>query len=188
MRIGELADRAGLSTKAIRYYEDIGVLPQPERQANGYRSYGNAAENRLGFGAHQARQLGLDPNNGFGKVVTVGSDFAYSVLLDPFLFVGKVSKARRLARWAIGSADTTQDVFWFQDAARAAAARQAGHLDEAAKILADMELRSATRLLADNAGGFFGGGRDDDALDSAAPPDAESDPQGGSARLDSRYR
>ena len=36
--------------------------------------------------------------------------------------------------------------------------------------------------------GFFGGGRDDDALDNAAPPGAESDPQGGSARIDSRYQ
>ncbi|MGD2060924.1 MAG: MerR family DNA-binding transcriptional regulator, partial [Acidimicrobiia bacterium] len=33
MKIGQLAERAGVSTKAIRYYEDIGVLPEPERAA-----------------------------------------------------------------------------------------------------------------------------------------------------------
>ena len=40
MRIGELADRIGVSTDTIRFYEKSGVLPRPERQRdNGYRSY-----------------------------------------------------------------------------------------------------------------------------------------------------
>ena len=38
MRIGELADRAGVSIKAIRYYEQIGLIT-PSRGANGYRSF-----------------------------------------------------------------------------------------------------------------------------------------------------
>ena len=49
MKIGQLAERTGLSTKAIRYYENIGVLPEPERAANGYRSYGNGAAERIAF-------------------------------------------------------------------------------------------------------------------------------------------
>ncbi len=49
MRIGELADRTGLSTKAIRYYEDIGILPEAARLDNGYRSYGTGAVDRIGF-------------------------------------------------------------------------------------------------------------------------------------------
>lgn len=49
MRIGELADRAGVSTKAIRYYEDLGVIPAPERMANGYRDYDDKAVDRLQF-------------------------------------------------------------------------------------------------------------------------------------------
>lgn len=39
MRIGELAQRAGVSVKAVRYYESIGLLA-PARTENGYRSFG----------------------------------------------------------------------------------------------------------------------------------------------------
>lgn len=43
MRIGELADRVGVPTDTIRFYEKTGVLPRPARQAdNGYREYGEA--------------------------------------------------------------------------------------------------------------------------------------------------
>lgn len=38
MRIGELARRAGVTTKAVRYYESLGLLT-PARSANGYRDY-----------------------------------------------------------------------------------------------------------------------------------------------------
>lgn len=40
MRIGELAAIAGVSTRAVRHYHRIGLLPEPARQANGYRAYG----------------------------------------------------------------------------------------------------------------------------------------------------
>lgn len=40
MRIGELAGLVGLSTRAIRHYHHIGLLPEPARRANGYREYG----------------------------------------------------------------------------------------------------------------------------------------------------
>lgn len=39
MRIGELARRAGVSTKAVRYYEALGLV-SPARLANGYRDFG----------------------------------------------------------------------------------------------------------------------------------------------------
>jgi DNA-binding transcriptional MerR regulator len=39
MRIGELAGLAGVSTRAIRHYHRVGLLPEPARQANGYREY-----------------------------------------------------------------------------------------------------------------------------------------------------
>jgi DNA-binding transcriptional MerR regulator len=38
MLIGELADRAGTSTRALRYYEEQGLV-RPGRSANGYRVY-----------------------------------------------------------------------------------------------------------------------------------------------------
>jgi DNA-binding transcriptional MerR regulator len=39
MRIGELADLVGISTRAIRHYHHVGLLPEPPRKANGYREY-----------------------------------------------------------------------------------------------------------------------------------------------------
>ncbi|MDN7799410.1 MULTISPECIES: MerR family transcriptional regulator [Burkholderia cepacia complex] len=39
MKIGELAERTGLTTSRIRFYERIGLLKAVERQNNGYRSY-----------------------------------------------------------------------------------------------------------------------------------------------------
>ena len=46
MRIGELAERAGVSTRLVRYYEQQGLL-SPTRQANGYRSYGEEHVDRV---------------------------------------------------------------------------------------------------------------------------------------------
>ncbi|MFE6743001.1 MerR family transcriptional regulator [Streptomyces tubercidicus] len=40
MRIGELAGLIGISTRAVRHYHHLGLLPEPERRANGYRDYG----------------------------------------------------------------------------------------------------------------------------------------------------
>jgi DNA-binding transcriptional MerR regulator len=58
MRIGELAQQAGVSTKAIRYYEQIGILPPPARTAAGYRAYDQTALGRLGF-VRAAQAVGL---------------------------------------------------------------------------------------------------------------------------------
>lgn len=49
MKIGELADRAGVSAKTVRYYESIGLLASPERTASNYRDYDDAAVARLKF-------------------------------------------------------------------------------------------------------------------------------------------
>jgi DNA-binding transcriptional MerR regulator len=39
MKIGEIADRAGVTVDTVRFYERVGVLPQPERTASGYRDF-----------------------------------------------------------------------------------------------------------------------------------------------------
>ena len=39
MRIGDVARIVGVSTRAIRHYHRIGLLPEPARESNGYRSY-----------------------------------------------------------------------------------------------------------------------------------------------------
>ena len=60
VRIGELAIRAGLTAKTIRFYEHAGVLPEPERQPSGYRDYDDSALARLRFiQAAQAAGLSL---------------------------------------------------------------------------------------------------------------------------------
>jgi DNA-binding transcriptional MerR regulator len=43
MRIGELSERTGVSTSRIRFYEKHSVLPKATRNANGYRTYPDAA-------------------------------------------------------------------------------------------------------------------------------------------------
>lgn len=48
-RIGELASALGLNPKTIRYYEQIHLLPAPERTASGYRRYTASDRERLCF-------------------------------------------------------------------------------------------------------------------------------------------
>jgi len=43
MKIGELAKRSGLTASRIRFYEASGLIKSVDRQANGYRDYGDDA-------------------------------------------------------------------------------------------------------------------------------------------------
>src|SRR5690242_1713507 len=65
LTIGQLAQQFGLKTSAIRYYERVGVLPEPDRE-HGQRRYGPEAVRRLevldvakraGFSLDEARAL-----------------------------------------------------------------------------------------------------------------------------------
>lgn len=58
VRIGELAREFGLNPKTLRYYDEIGLLPAPERAENGYRLYDDAGRQRLRF-IGQAKAVGL---------------------------------------------------------------------------------------------------------------------------------
>jgi len=58
LKIGELAQRAGVTAKAIRFYERKGVLPPAKRAPTGYRLYGDDAVEMLCF-VKQATGLGL---------------------------------------------------------------------------------------------------------------------------------
>lgn len=49
MKINELSKITGLADKTIRYYESIGVLPQPKRLASGYRLYDESDVDRIKF-------------------------------------------------------------------------------------------------------------------------------------------
>ena len=56
--IGELSKRTGVKIPTIRYYEQMGLLAEPELTAGNQRRYGQNALERLGFIKH-ARDLGF---------------------------------------------------------------------------------------------------------------------------------
>ncbi|KPQ29243.1 MAG: Cd(II)/Pb(II)-responsive transcriptional regulator [Marinobacter excellens HL-55] len=49
MKIGELSKTTGLPVETIRYYEKIGLMPEPGRNASGYRQYRHDHLDRLLF-------------------------------------------------------------------------------------------------------------------------------------------
>lgn len=58
MQIKQLAALTGISPKTIRYYEEIGLLPNPARGENNYRQYNEQDVERLRLVAG-ARRLDL---------------------------------------------------------------------------------------------------------------------------------
>lgn len=58
MRIGELARLGDVNPKTIRYYESIGLLPEPARTPSGYRDYDESYVDRLTF-IRTAQRLGV---------------------------------------------------------------------------------------------------------------------------------
>ncbi|MFI5627589.1 heavy metal-responsive transcriptional regulator [Nocardioides sp. NPDC051685] len=58
MRIGELAETVGATTKTLRFYEEQGLLPPAERTSSGYRDYTPDAIARVDF-IHRGQAAGL---------------------------------------------------------------------------------------------------------------------------------
>lgn len=58
LTIGKLSRATGVKVPTIRYYEQIGLMPEPIRSAGNQRHYDSAAQDRLGFIRH-ARDLGF---------------------------------------------------------------------------------------------------------------------------------
>lgn len=58
MRIGQLAERSGTLVETIRYYENVGMMPDPPRSASGYRQYQPEHLSRLLF-LRRCRDLGF---------------------------------------------------------------------------------------------------------------------------------
>lgn len=55
---GRLAELTGVNLETIRYYEGIGLMPDPGRTAAGHRVYGDAHRRRLSF-IRRGRELGF---------------------------------------------------------------------------------------------------------------------------------
>ena len=58
IRRGDLARATGCNLETIRYYEKIGIMPDPPRNTKGYRSYDDAHVRRLKF-VMRSRDLGF---------------------------------------------------------------------------------------------------------------------------------
>ena len=58
LSIGKLSAATGVKVPTIRYYEEIGLLPEAERSSGNQRLYGVKAQERLAFIRH-SRQLGF---------------------------------------------------------------------------------------------------------------------------------
>jgi len=56
--IGSLSERTGVKVETIRYYEQVGLLPPPERSDGNQRRYGRRHVERLAFIKH-SRDLGF---------------------------------------------------------------------------------------------------------------------------------
>jgi DNA-binding transcriptional MerR regulator len=82
--IGELAERAGVSTRALRHYEDRGLLV-PERDTNGYRIYADDDVVRVAqIRTMIAAGLGTDPIRRFIDCARTG-DHGLSLEMCPDL-------------------------------------------------------------------------------------------------------
>ncbi len=113
MRVSELAHRAGINASAVRFYEEVGVLPPAARRANGYREYGADDLARLRL-VVSLRRLGLGPED-----------------------------AGRLARLCLERGAIDADLAPLLAEQRTAIARQRTDLDRLESELLDLELTIA---------------------------------------------
>ena len=113
MRVSELARRAGVNASAVRFYEEVGVLPPAARRANGYRDYGADDMARLRL-VVSLRRLGLGPE-----------------------------AAGRLARLCLDREAIDADIAPLLADQRAAIGRQRADLDRLEDELLDLELTIA---------------------------------------------
>jgi DNA-binding transcriptional MerR regulator len=58
LTVKQVADRVGLPSRTVRYYDRIGLVRADDRSASGYRLYGAEEEGRLVF-VQRAKRLGL---------------------------------------------------------------------------------------------------------------------------------
>ena len=58
MKIGEVAKHTGVSIDTVRFYERVGVLPEPARRPSGYREYEQDTVERIRL-ARELQTLGL---------------------------------------------------------------------------------------------------------------------------------
>ena len=103
MPIGALADRTGVKVETIRFYEQIGLLPPPERSEGNQRRYTRSHLDRLSFIKH-ARDLGFAVERirallSLSDKPDMACDAAHTVARDHLAEVrGKIARLRTLER------------------------------------------------------------------------------------------
>lgn len=96
MRISELARQSGVASSAVRWYEEVGVLPPARRGSNGYRDYGPDDLARLRL-VVSLRGLGLGPE-GAGRLARLCLERgAIDADLAPLLAEQRMAIARQRA-------------------------------------------------------------------------------------------
>lgn len=103
LRIGDLARSTRTNPPTIRYYEEIGLLPAPAREAGGQRRYGEEDRRRLTF-IRQCREFGF-PIEQVRSLVTLTDDRertcmeARTIAADHLMAVReKLAELKRLER------------------------------------------------------------------------------------------
>lgn len=101
--IGQLGIRAGVNLETVRYYERIGLMPEPPRTRGGHRVYNGLHLKRLGF-IRRSRELGfsLDEVRALLRLVD-GGDYTCAevrelTLLHLAEMRRKISDLRQLVR------------------------------------------------------------------------------------------
>ncbi len=107
LSIGALARQSGVKVETIRYYERVGVMPEPARSPSGYRRYGPEHVKRLGF-VRRGRELGfgLDALRGLLHLVD-GGDYTCAEVHEVAAarlaeIDGKIADLKRLRRVMAG--------------------------------------------------------------------------------------
>lgn len=73
LTIGALAERTGLNVSAIRYYEEVGLIPEAMRRPSGHRVYGAEAQELLTLIRH-CRDFGFSVDDTKTLVSLAASD------------------------------------------------------------------------------------------------------------------
>jgi len=103
LKRGALAKQLGCNLETIRYYENIGIMPEPMRTGSGHRLYGQKEQERLrfilrcrelGFSIEELRRLlSMVDSDGYtcGEVYALTKEYLQSVS-------DKISDLRKLER------------------------------------------------------------------------------------------
>jgi MerR family transcriptional regulator, redox-sensitive transcriptional activator SoxR len=130
MRIGEVAEHAGVRTSLIRYYERIGLLPAPER-VSGQRRYDASVLRRLAV-IDVAQRAGLSLDE-IGELVHAGTepmsdqlrDIAERKLPEIDALIDRAERVRAWLQTATGCGCQTIDECALFDASSLRSTKQA---------------------------------------------------------------